>query len=89
MRYLMMVMLTGDIVPAYEGGEMGEPEDFATMAEFNREMEAAGVMLQGDGLHNTSAATRLEFGERGTPPLVLDGPFSEIKEVPGSVYCPS
>jgi hypothetical protein len=85
-RYLMMVMLNGDIVPAYEGGEMGEPDDFATMAVFNQEMEAAGVMLQGDGLHNTSAATRIEFGERGSAPMVLDGPFAEIKEVLGGFW---
>lgn len=85
MRYLMMVMLTGEAKEQYETGFMGEPEDYATMAEFNQAMAEAGVMLSGDGLHPTSAGARVEFTGSGSP-LVTDGPFVESKELLGGYW---
>lgn len=85
MRYLMMVMLTGEAKDQYETGFMGEPEDYATMGEFNQQMAEAGVMLAGDGLHPSSAGARVEFSGKGEP-LVTDGPFTESKELLGGYW---
>ncbi|MCR5877244.1 YciI family protein [Phenylobacterium sp. J367] len=78
MRYLM-------IVKATEMSERGEfPPDaeklFAEMAEFNNEMIAAGIMLDGAGLQPSSAGKRIAFKGRGNT-TVTDGPFAETKEL--------
>jgi hypothetical protein len=78
MRYLM-------IVKATEMSERGEfPPDaekmFAEMAEYNNELIAAGVMLDGAGLKPSSAGKRIAFQGRGNP-VVTDGPFAETKEL--------
>jgi hypothetical protein len=78
MRYLMIVKATAQ-------SETGEfPPDaekmFAEMAEFNNEMIAAGVMLDGAGLKPSSAGHRIRFEGRGNA-IVTDGPFAETKEL--------
>jgi len=84
MRFLMMVMLSGDEARKYETGYMGEPDDYVAMAAFNEEMQQAGVMVSGDGLHPTSQGGRVEFGKGD--PLVIDGPFVESKELLGGYW---
>jgi hypothetical protein len=78
MRYLMIVKAT----PMSERGEF--PPDaakmFAEMAEFNNELIAAGVMLDGAGLKPSSAGKRIRFEGRGKT-VVTDGPFAETKEL--------
>ena len=59
----------------------------AVMAAYNAfgdEARAAGVMLGGEGLELTSAATtvRIRDGER----VLSDGPFAETKEQLGGYY---
>ena len=78
MRYLMIVKAT----PQSERGEFPPDAEkmFAEMAEFNNEMIAAGVMLDGAGLKPSSAGARIRFEGRGKP-IVTDGPFAETKEL--------
>jgi hypothetical protein len=78
MRYLMIVKAT----PTSERGEFPPDAErmFAEMAEFNNEMIAAGVMLDGAGLQPSSAGKRVRFEGRGKT-LVTDGPFAETKEL--------
>jgi hypothetical protein len=64
---------------ASEAGEMPGEQILADMGRFNEELVKAGVMLAGEGLHPTSRAKRVRFGERGT--TVVDGPFTETKEL--------
>jgi len=85
MRFLVMVMLSGDSARQYETGFMGEPEDYATMGEFNQAMADAGVMLSGDGLHPTKEGARVAFTD-GADPVVVDGPFAESKEILGGYW---
>lgn len=85
MRFLLMVMLSGETATQYETGYMGEPEDYATMGEFNQAMADAGVMLAGDGLHPTSAGARIDFADAANP-VATDGPFAEVKEVLGGYW---
>jgi hypothetical protein len=84
MRFLVMVMLTGDEKDRYETGYMGEPEMYAEMGKYNEELVKAGVMRAGDGLHPTSQGARIEFG--GGSPTVTDGPFAESKELLGGYW---
>jgi hypothetical protein len=59
-------------------------EVMAAYGAFGEEAEKAGVMLGGEGLEPTSAATtvRVRNGER----LLSDGPFAETKEQLGGFY---
>jgi hypothetical protein len=62
-----------------EAGEMPSQELLAAMGKYNEELANAGVMVAGEGLHPTSKAKRVRFS--GTQRTVIDGPFSETKEL--------
>jgi hypothetical protein len=49
------------------------------MGKYNEELVKARVLLAGEGLHPSSKGARVKFsgGER----TVIDGPFSEAKEL--------
>jgi len=51
----------------------------AEMGKFNEELVKAGVMLAGEGLQPSSKGARVKFS--GTRRTVVDGPFSETKEL--------
>ena len=72
MRYLMIVKAT----PQSERGEFPPDAErmFAEMAEFNNQMIAAGVMLDGAGLKPSSAGKRIRFEGRGKT-VVTDGQY--------------
>jgi len=73
----VMVMVPGN--KDSEAGVLPSKELLAEMGKFNEELVKAGVMLAGEGLHPTSKAVRVKFS--GEKPTVIDGPFSEAKEV--------
>jgi hypothetical protein len=58
------------------------PEDFkahiAFMQRFNRELTAAGELVDAQGLSTPAQATLVRAGKDGRP--VTDGPFAETKE---------
>jgi hypothetical protein len=56
----------------------------AAMGAFNEELVKAGVMLACDGLKSSSAGARVKFS--GTKRTVVDGPFSETKELVGGYW---
>jgi hypothetical protein len=62
-----------------ESGALPSGEMMAAMGKFNEELVKAGVMLAGDGLKPSSAGARVKFS--GTKRSVVDGPFSETKEL--------
>jgi hypothetical protein len=49
------------------------------MGAFNVELEKAGLMLAGEGLHPSSRGARIRFD--GKKRSVIDGPFAETKEL--------
>jgi len=62
-----------------EAGILPPTELFEKMGKYNEELVKAGIMLAADGLQPTSKGKRVKFsGER---PTVIDGPFSETKEL--------
>jgi hypothetical protein len=80
MRF-MMIMYPG---PDAESGKFTDPKLFADMGKFNEEMVKAGVMLAGEGLQPSSKGARVRFS--GGKPKVVDGPFTETKEIIGGYW---
>ena len=75
MRFMIIRKADADT----EAGVMPSAQLFEDMTAYNEELVRAGVMLDGQGLHPTSNAARISFRD-GTP-TVVDGPFSEAKEL--------
>jgi hypothetical protein len=62
-----------------EAGILPDEKVFAAMGKFNEELINAGVMVAAEGLQPTSKGVRVKFA--GNNPTVIDGPFSETKEL--------
>jgi hypothetical protein len=62
-----------------EAGVMPQQELLAAMMKYNEELVKAGIMLQGEGLHPSAKGSRVSF--KGGKPSVMDGPFTETKEL--------
>ena len=62
-----------------EAGVLPSEQMLAAMMKYNEEMVKAGVMLQGEGLHASAKGARVKFS--GGKPAVIDGPFTETKEL--------
>jgi hypothetical protein len=62
-----------------EAGVLPSTEMLTEMGKFNEELVNAGMMLAGEGLHPSSKGVRIRFD--GNKQTVLDGPFSETKEL--------
>ena len=75
----MRVMVIVKASKESEAGEMPSQELLAQMGKYNEELANAGIMLAGDGLHPSSKGKRVRFS--GPKPTVIDGPFSETKEL--------
>ncbi|MGA2477128.1 MAG: YciI family protein [Spirochaetia bacterium] len=75
MRFMVMVKAN----EASEKGILPSQELLAEMGKYNEELVKAGVMLSGDGLQPSSKGVRVKFN--GTKRSVVDGPFSETKEL--------
>jgi hypothetical protein len=75
-----MVMVKA--TPNSEAGVM-PPDDvlLKAMGRFNEELVKAGLMLAGDGLHPSRRGKRVRFTGSGGPKVVVDGPFTETKEL--------
>jgi len=77
----MKVMVIVKADKESEAGVMPSRELLAAMGKFNEELVKAGVMLAGEGLTPTSKGKRVRFSSIGAPPTVIDGPFTETKEL--------
>ena len=75
MRFMVIVKANKDS----EAGVMPSATELNEMGAFNVELEKAGLMLAGEGLHPSSKGARIRFdGKKST---VIDGPFAETKEL--------
>src|ERR1700744_3636034 len=59
-------------------------EDVAEMTRYNEELKKAGLLLALDGLRPPSEAASVVF--EGREQRVVDGPFTEAKEVVGGYW---
>src|SRR5205809_362019 len=75
MRFMVLIKATKDS----EAGVMPSEQLLTEMGKFNEELVNAGIMLAGEGLHPSSKGARVRFS--GGKPTVIDGPFSESKEL--------
>lgn len=75
MRVMVMVKATR----SSEAGEMPDTQLLEAMGRYNEELVKAGIMLAGEGLHPSAKGVRLRF--EGASRTVIDGPFSETKEL--------
>ena len=62
-----------------EAGARPSEQLIADMARYMEEMERAGILRGGDGLKPSAEGALVSF--RGGKPTVLDGPFTEAKEL--------
>jgi hypothetical protein len=75
MRVMVMVKATKES----EAGVVPADQLLVEMGKYNEELVKAGILLDGAGLKPSSSGTRVKF--HGTQRTVLDGPFSETKEL--------
>ncbi|GAA3435848.1 YciI family protein [Kutzneria kofuensis] len=75
MRFMVIVKAS----EASEAGVLPTPEEFEEMGKFNEELVDAGVLLAADGLQSSAKGARIYFD--GDKKTVVDGPFTETKEL--------
>jgi len=80
MRF-MMLMYPG---PKAETGALPDAAVVAAMMKYNEELVRAGVLLAGDGLQPSAMGARIRSA--GGKRTVIDGPFSEAKELLGGYW---
>jgi hypothetical protein len=79
MRFMMLMIPNVD-----EETWHPSPEKMAEMGRYYEELGQAGVLLALDGLQPTSKGARVSFA--GGKPTVIDGPFTEAKELIGGYW---
>ena len=75
MRFMVIIKANAES----EAGTMPSVELLDAMGKFNEQLVKAGVMVGGEGLHSSAKGARVRFGKGA--PKVIDGPFSETKEL--------
>ena len=82
MQYL--ILITSPETDMSSVPESAQREMMKEWFDYTEAMKKAGVMKHGDALQPTTTATRIskKDGKR----VVLDGPFTEAKEVIGGYY---
>ena len=75
MRVMVMVMATKES----ESGVMPDEKGLREMDDFKEQLVKAGVLLAAEGLRGSATGKRLRFS--GSKRTVIDGPFSETKEL--------
>ena len=77
MRFMMIVRATNET----EAGMMPSQELIDAMLKYNEELVKAGVLIAAEGLQPSSGAVRISYPVPGGKPKVMDGPFTEAKEL--------
>jgi hypothetical protein len=75
MRFMVLVKASKDS----EAGVLPDEKMLTDMGKHNDELIKAGVMLAGEGLLSSAKGVRVRFS--GSKRTVVDGPFSETKEL--------
>jgi hypothetical protein len=75
----MRVMVIVKASKESEANVLPSEKDLAAMGAYNEELAKAGIMLAGEGLLSSAKGARVRFS--GAKRTVIDGPFSETKEL--------
>ena len=81
MKFMMIVKANKDS----EAGAMPDEKILSAMARYNEELTRAGVLLDLSGLAPSSQGARIRFSAGGKR-AVVDGPFTEAKELVAGFY---
>ena len=85
MRVMVFVKATKNSEKGLMPGDPGAPADFDQLLEkmgrFNEKLIKAGILMAADGLHPSSKGKRVQFSRSGKKKTVIDGPFTEAKEL--------
>ena len=82
MRVMVLVKATED---SERGNYADHIDEFVAMGKFNEELVKAGIMLAGEGLTPSAEGKRVTFDQDGGT-RVIDGPFTEAKELVGGFW---
>src|SRR5438128_727095 len=77
MRFMAMIKATAD----YEAGKPPNPKLMAAMGKLSQDEQKAGIFQMGGGLLPSAQGHKLSM--TGGKVTVIDGPFTETKEVIG------
>lgn len=77
MRVMVIVKADRDT----EAGVLPSKQLLDDMGKFNEELVKAGVLLDAAGLKASSHGARVRIGAAGGERKVIDGPFTETKEL--------
>ncbi|HEX4462964.1 MAG TPA: YciI family protein [Polyangia bacterium] len=80
MRFMVIVKAVKD----FEPNAAADQKMLAEMGRYNDEMRKAGILLDAVGLQPPSRAKKVRIS--GSKRTVIDGPFSESKEVIGGYW---
>ena len=75
MRFMILVKASADS----EAGKLPEQALMAAMADYHQQLVQAGVLLDASGLQSSAKGWRIHY--RGGARQVVDGPFTESKEL--------
>jgi hypothetical protein len=75
MRFMILIQADKNT----EAGVLPDEQLLVAMGRYNEELVNAGVMLGGEGLQPSAKGARVRFS--GESRTVIDGPFSETKEL--------
>jgi len=81
MRVMVLVKATQKSEAGMRPGDPTFDKLLEEMGQFNDELVKAGVLLAADGLHASSKGKRVHFNGSGDQRTVVDGPFTETKEL--------
>lgn len=79
MRFMLIIKPPASV---YDGPP--NKEELHAMGRFNDELRRAGVLLEVNGLAPTAEGLKVKYS--GAKRTVIDGPFSEAKEVIGGYW---
>ena len=82
MRY--MILIAGDEKASQKMSQEEGQQIMAAYMKYTDELKKAGVMLAGDALHQTAKGARVTVS--GGKRTVIDGPFTEAKEMIGGYW---
>lgn len=80
MRVMLLVTANED---AEQANHADRAEEYAAVGRFHEELIKAGVLLVAEGLAPSRETRRVVFGADASGTRLVDGPFTEAKEVLG------
>ena len=81
MKFMLILKATKDS----EAGKMPSEESIAAMVKYNQEQAKAGILVDAAGLYPSSRGARVKIASGGKK-TVIDGPFTETKELVGGYW---